>query len=369
MNASTESQASSLGRIVSLLQQAAQAEASDVHPIPGHIPVCRIHGEIRELAPPILEEQAVLELVAACCPASIAGKLRENKSIDFSMEIPLGNEIPERKQRFRCNVFTAEEQIAACLRLVPDTIPRFEWAEFPLVLAQRIANLRDGLVVVTGITGSGKTTTLAMIVNLINARGGSRIITVEEPIEYRFPKAGNSVVTQREVGPDVNSFSDGLRSGLRQDPDVILVGEIRDRETAQMAISAAETGHLVLTTLHTRDAKGAISRMADLFPQDVQGEIRSQLAMSLRTIISQRLLPDVDPGQKRHLALEILWNSAPIAVAIRQGKLESIDNYLLTRRDEGMQGFDEAVRSLWHAGKIDRLVAEHNVSDPASLNW
>src|SRR5205814_661070 len=154
--------------------------------------------------------------------------------------------------------------------------------------------------------------------------GGCRIITVEDPVEYLFPKAAGSVLTQREVGGDVLTFADGLKYGLRQDPDVILVGEIRDRETAQMALSAAETGHLVFSTLHTRDTKGAISRFADLFPQDVQSDVRSQLAMSLRTIIGQRLLAGTEKGAKRHLALEVLWNTNPIASGIRSGKLESI---------------------------------------------
>src|SRR5207244_803662 len=199
---------------------------------------------------------------------------------------------------------------------------------------RRLAFVRDGLVIVAGATGSGKTTTLAMLIELLNQTGGYRIITVEEPVEYLFPRAANSVVTQREVGGDVLTFADGLRSGLRQDPDVILVGEIRDRETAQMALSAAETGHLVFSTLHTRDAKGAITRFADLFPQDVQRDVRSQLAMSLRAIVSQRLLPDVERGQKRHLTLEVLFNTYAIASAVRTGKVESIDNYLLSGRDE-----------------------------------
>src|SRR5213079_105977 len=176
--------------------------------------------------------------------------------------------------------------------------------------------------------------------------GGYRIITVEQPVEYIFPKAKDSLVTQREVGGDVASFADGLKYGLRQDPDVILVGEIRDQETAQMALSAAETGHLVFSTLHTRDSKGAITRFADLFPQDVQRDVRAQLAMSLRAIVSQRLLPDVQRGEKRHLALEVLFNTYPIASAIRTGKVESIDNYLLSGREEGMVSFDESVRLL-----------------------
>ncbi len=174
-------------------------------------------------------------------------------------------------------------------------------------------------------------------------------------------------MTQREVGRDVHTFADGLKYGLRQDPDVILVGEIRDQETAQMALSAAETGHLVFATLHTRDAKGAISRYADLFPQDTQRDIRYQLALSLRTVLAQRLLPNIEVGGKRHLALEVLWNTNPIAHAIRQGKLESIDNYLLTGREEGMLSFDESVRQLLRADKITRAVAEQNVRDASVL--
>lgn len=353
------------GPIVECLERAVQLEASDVHLVPGHPPVIRVHGDLQELPISQVDNNLVPALMAAVCPSELTERLRTQKNVDFSFE----SNIDGIFKRFRANVFITDERIAVCLRLVPATIPNFNWAGFPEELGNRLAMLRDGLVIVTGITGSGKTTTLAMIVNLINQAGGTRIITVEEPIEYRFPQAANSMVTQREVGTDVVSFSEGLRSGLRQDPDIILVGEIRDRETAQMALSAAETGHLVFTTLHTRDAKGAISRYADLFPQDVQLDIRMQLALSLRSVISQRLLPNVVPGSKRHLALEILWNSPPIASAIRQGKLESIDNYLLTRRDEGMQGFDEAIRQLWQSSKITREIAERNVRDPSILNW
>ncbi len=351
-------------RILEWLERAVLMGASDVHLVPGHQAALRVHGELKELPGAPVDIAAVPDLLAVVCSEELSAKIQHQKNIDFSFETVIQN----ARKRFRSNVFFTDDRMAACLRLVPESIPNFDWAGFPADLGRRVARLRDGLVIVTGITGSGKTTTLAMIVNQINQIGGSRIITVEEPIEYRFPKAENSMVTQREVGTDVLSFSDGLRSGLRQDPDIILVGEIRDRETAQMALSAAETGHLVLTTLHTRDAKGAISRYADLFPQDVQSDIRVQLALSLKSILSQRLLPDVEPGSKRHLALEILWNCPPIASAIRQGKLESIDNYLLTRRDEGMQGFDESVRQLWQAGKITREVAEQNVRDPSALN-
>jgi twitching motility protein PilT len=205
-----------------------------------------------------------------------------------------------------------------------------------------------------------------MLINMLAQEGDYRIITLEEPIEYVFPNSGNSIVTQREVGRDVDSFADGLKYGLRQDPDVILVGEIRDRETAQMALSAAETGHLVFATLHTRDAKGAVTRFGDLFPQQVQGEIRAQLSLALRAVVSQHLLPSA-AGGKRELALEILFNNSPIASAIRTGKDETIDRNILTNRAEGMLPLDESVRQLFLANRITRETAEHFVSDKSTL--
>lgn len=338
--------------------------ASDLHLVAGHPPVVRLHGDLVEMAGRPLSETELRDLFAQFCPPELLAKLQTQKNLDWAFDAVLDNVI----SRFRANLFQAGGNLCACLRIVPTQIPDFEWAGFPTALAKRLAFLRDGLVIFTGATGSGKTTSLAMIVNLINQTGGYRIITVEEPLEYQFPHAPHSLVTQREVGPDVLSFADGLKYGLRQDPDVILVGEIRDIETAQMALSAAETGHLVFTTLHTRDAKGAISRFADLFPQEVQGDVRYQLALGLRAVVAQRLLPALEKGAKRRLALEILWNTNPIAVAIRQGKLESIDNYLLTSRDDGMVSFDESVRQLMRQGLISRQVAEQNVRDLNFLN-
>jgi twitching motility protein PilT len=352
-----------LTRINSWLERAVTSGASDLHLIPDYPPVLRLHGDLKDLDEPVLDEQIVQRLIAAYCNADLAKQFQVSRNVDFSFEVALLG----RMNRFRTNLFYTDELPAACLRVVPPTIPDFDWAGFPLDLAERLAGLRDGLVILTGMTGSGKTTSLAMVVERINQAGGRRIITVEQPVEYRFSQAKNSVVTQREVGTDVLSFADGLRSGLRQDPDVILVGEIRDRETAQMALSAAETGHLVFSSLHTRDTKGAISRFADFFPQDFQNDIRSQLAIGLQAIICQRLLPDVIPGTKRHLALEILWNTVPVASGIRQGKLESIDNCLITRRNEGMLSFDESVRQLFASGYITREVAEQNIVDPSRL--
>jgi twitching motility protein PilT len=342
-------------RLRGWLARSVEAGASDLHLIAGYPPTLRLHGDLAELREPPLRGDEL---------STLLGALRARKSVDYSFDLTVDG----RTRRFRANVFYVGGQLGACLRVVPADIPDFEWAGLPVELAERLAFVRDGLVFVTGATGSGKTTTLAMIINLLNQTGGYRIITVEEPVEYLFPRAPDSVVTQREVGTDVLTFADGLRSGLRQDPDVILVGEIRDRETAQMALSAAETGHLVFTSLHTRDAKGAISRFTDLFPQDVQADVRSQLAMSLRAVVSQRLLPGTERGAKRHLALEVLWNTNPIASALRTGKIESIDNYLLTGRSEGMVSFDESVRRLLLAGKINREVAEQNVRELAVLN-
>ena len=273
-------------RLQHWLENAVAAGASDLHLIPGYAPVQRLHGELVELAEPPLTE-ADGEMLIALCPTTVQARLHNDKDADFSFELPgVG--------RFRGNLFHSAGRVAGCFRVIPSHIPEFAWASFPPELAERLAFLRDGLVVITGATGSGKSTTLAMIVNLLNEAGGHRIITVEEPVEYLFPRRPHSVVTQREVGRDVATFADGLKYGLRQDPDVILVGEVRDRVTAQMALSAAETGHLVFTTLHTRDAKGAITRLTDLFPPDAQKDVRGQLAMSLRAVLSQRLLPDPD---------------------------------------------------------------------------
>jgi twitching motility protein PilT len=351
-------------RLRGWLAQAIAGGASDLHLTVGYPPALRLHGDLTELADEPLDGPELDMLLGDLCPPDARDRLRDERDADFSLSLTLEDE----PARFRAHLFFAGGYLGGCLRVIPTEIPDFLWAGFPLELAERLAYLRDGLVILTGPTGSGKTTSLAMIVNMLNETGGYRIITVEEPVEYAFPKAPQSMVTQREVGTDVRSFADGLRAGLREDPDVILVGEVRDRETAQMALSASETGHLVFTTLHTRDAKGAVTRFADLFPQDAQSTVRAQLAMSLRAIVSQRLLPGPERGSKRHLALEVLWNTHPIASAIRSGKVESIDNYLITGREEGMVSFDESVRTLWRAGKITREMAEQNVREMAVLN-
>jgi twitching motility protein PilT len=342
-----------------MLLDAVRGGASDLHLLPGFPPIWRLHGDLIEQPGNGLDAAEVEALLASLCTPAMWQRFQAEKNLDCAFLLSA----EEQTARFRANLFWADGQPGGCLRIVPANIPSFAWSGFPRGLADRLAFLLDGLVIFTGATGSGKTTTLAQIVNILNQVGGYRILTIEEPVEYRYARLSSSVVSQREVGLDVHTFADGLKYGLRQDPDVVLVGEIRDRDTAQMALSAAETGHLVFTTLHTRDAKGAISRFADFFAQEVQRDIRYQLASSLRAVVAQRLVPGLEAGTKRHLALEVLWNTHPIASAMRTGKLESIDNYLLTGRDEGMVSFDESIRRLLEAGLIRREVAERNVRD------
>lgn len=346
------------------LTAAVDRAASDLHLVVGHPPVMRIHGQLLPIDEPALERDPLRDVLMPICPAPYRDQFAAENNTDFSIEVTINSTM----RRFRTNFFLNGQNMGACFRVIPESIPELAWAHFPEPLAEQLIGFRNGLVLVSGVAGSGKTTTLAMLINRLNLAGGYRIITIEEPVEYIFPRVPGSVVTQREVRVDVDSFADGLKYGLRQDPDVILVGEIRDRVTAQIALSAAETGHLVFSTLHTRDAKGAVSRFVDLFPQTVQHEIRSQLALSLRAVVSQHLLPSKTPGARRELALEIMFTNAPIASAIRFSKIETIDNCILTGRASGMLALDESIRQLYRGGRIERATAERFVSDASVLD-
>ncbi len=347
-------------RLVDWLSKALESNSSDLHLVCGYPPVLRMHGKLIPIAnETVLTPGIMAEALSLVCSEEQSIQFDRELNLDYAIEI----EIQNRPSRFRVNLFRSYGAVGACLRVIPDRIPDFSWSSFPKELAVRLGSFSNGLVLFTGVTGSGKSTSLAMIVDLLNRTSGNRILTIEDPIEYRFPSDSNSVVTQREVGRDVLSFADGLRFGLRQDPDVILVGEIRDIDTARMALSAAETGHLVFSTLHTRDAKGAISRYADFFPQQVQGEVRSQLATGIRAVICQRLLPSNIEGEKQELALEILFNTPAIGAAIRIGKLESIDNYIVTGRAEAMISMDESIKRLLSNNRISRATAESFISD------
>ncbi len=345
------------------LMEAALQGASDLHLIVGHPPMLRLHGHLQPLNNTLLTGPQVSELLHPCLSERIASLLERERNADFALSLQQA----EQSRRFRVNYFLGGGELGACFRVIPEVIPSLEWAGFPRDVAERLTSFLNGLVLVSGVTGSGKTTTLAMLIQMLNQLGGHRIITVEDPVEYIFPRVPGSVITQREVGEDVHSFADGLKYGLRQDPDVILVGEIRDQATGQMALSAAETGHLVFSTLHTRDAKGAVSRFADLFPQSVQGDIRSQLSLSLRAVLSQHLLPSTHIDDKRELALEILFVNSAIASSIRSGRVEGIDNHILTGRADGMVTLNESIRRLLQAGRISPETAEMYVSDRSAL--
>lgn len=347
------------------LRQAVSSEASDLHLVPGHRPSIRRHGALKAIDDEEIEaDQLETWLIELCVPKD-RDTFQQTQNVDFALRLEIDGQV----QRFRANYFQSGQQIGACFRVIPTEIPGLDWSGFPWELADQIVDYRNGLILITGVTGAGKTTTLAMLTEMLNQRGGLRIVTIEEPIEYTYPPSPNSIVTQREVGHDVASFSEGLKYGLRQDPDVILVGEIRDQETARLALSAAETGHLVLSTLHTRDAKGAISRMVDLFADQAQSDIRSQLSLSLRAVVSQHLIPGVDVESKRELAMEVLINNAPIASGIRTGKLETLDNCIQTGAADGMQSLDDSIRNLLRQRKITHRTAERYISTPDALNW
>ena len=346
-----------------ILRSAQQREASDVHLVPGYPVSFRVHGRLVDDGGAVLEARQVRSLVESILPSRLQGRLDELKNVDCSLSFDCDG----RSCRFRANVFVAQGQWCACLRHVPDEIPTFAWMGFPEGLANRLLAHTNGLVIISGVTGSGKSTTLAALINVLNKRGGVRVITVEEPIEYVHTPAGSSMITQREIGRDVDSFYDGLKFGLRQDPDVILVGEIRDPETAAMALSAAETGHLILATMHTKDAKGVVTRLTDLFPRDRQDDVRTQLALSLRSVVSQHLLTAATEGEKRVLAIEVLHVNHPVRAAIKFGKIDSIESALQTGKRDGMVTLDDSLSRLATEGRISVETARRFAKDPDGL--
>jgi len=350
--------------LISLLEQAVDREASDVHLAAGHPPTVRVHGRLEPLAPAALSSEEIKRMAASILPPAVFEAFEEVKNADCSVSFERG----ELWMRFRANVYLSRDDWCMCLRHIPHQIPPLEWLGFPQDLAERLVSHENGLVLITGETGSGKSTTLAALIALLRQMRGCHVLTIEEPIEYIHEPDGRGIVTQREVGRDVDSFADGLKYGLRQDPDVILVGEIRDRETAQMAISAAETGHLILATMHTRDAKGALTRLVDLFPHEAQDDIRTQLAMSLRSVVSQKLLPAASEGERRVLALEVLHVTQPVQVTIRSGRIETLDSALQTGAKAGMIIIDDWLRRLLREGKITVETARTFARDPEAFN-
>jgi len=329
-------------RIELLLEEVVKKKASDLHLQVGLPPMLRVDGALIAVngADPLTEETVEL-LIFAILDEDQKQILLKDKEFDFSFAFgDLG--------RFRVNAFHERGNLAAALRLIPNEILSIEQLGLPPIV-NKFADYPRGLVLVTGPTGSGKSTTLAALTHKINNERAAHIITIEDPIEYTH-KSKKSVIVQREVHYDTYSFSAALRSSLREDPDVVLIGEMRDLETISSAITIAETGHLVLATLHTNSASQSIDRMVDVFPPHQQPQIRSQLANILMAICSQRLMPAIGGG--RIAAAEILIATPAVRNIIREGKSHQLEAVIQTGAEHGMQSMDKTLVSLIHSGTI-----------------
>ncbi|HEX7260065.1 MAG TPA: type IV pilus twitching motility protein PilT [Candidatus Saccharimonadia bacterium] len=329
-------------KIEILLEEVIKTNASDLHVQVGLPPMLRVDGALRPVdEAPILDEAAIEKLLMSVLDEEQKQILTKDKEVDFSFSFG-------EYGRFRVNAFHERGNLAGAFRLIPNQIRTLEELNMPKVVTS-FASYPRGLVLVTGPTGSGKSTTLAAIIDKINREQARHIITIEDPIEYAH-HSKKSIVVQREIHYDTYSFGAALRSSLRQDPDVVLVGEMRDLETISAAITLAETGHLVLATLHTNSAAQSIDRMIDVFPPHQQQQIRIQVASMLQAICSQRLVPTIGGG--RVAAAEILVVTGAARNIIREGKTHQLDSVIQTGAEDGMQSMDRTLVSLVHEGKI-----------------
>jgi twitching motility protein PilT len=325
-----------------LLQACVSQDASDIHLVVGRPPVLRIDGRLRSLETKVLEPGDTVALMKSITPERNQQELQEEGGTDFGFAF--GD-----KARFRVAIFRQKGNITVVLRLIPSKILTFEEIGLPKICAALCRRPR-GMFLVTGPTGSGKTTTLATMIDYINQSFDRHIVTVEDPIEY-YHNHKKSIINQREVGIDVPSFAEALRRVLRQDPDVILVGELRDLETIEAAIRAAETGHLVFSTLHTTSAAGTITRIIDIFPVNQQEQIRTQLSINLMAVLSQILCP-LATGKGRMAAYEFMVVTPAISNLIRENKSYRIDSSIQTGKKLGMQLLDDHLWQIYEKGKI-----------------
>ena len=330
---------------------------SDLHIKVDAPPAYRIDGDLVKLKGPTVTPQMAKQLLYPLLSNENLRKFRERHSVDCSYR--LGS------LQFRINIFRENDGIAGAIRALSLDIPKAEDIGFPNDVWKDIINLRHGLVLMTGITGAGKSTTIASLIHRISEKSACRIMTVEDPIEYIFPQK-YSITSQRELGRDVESFAAGLKEMLRQDPDIIFVGEMRDAETISMTLMAAETGHLVFSTLHTRDATGTVTRILDYFPAGRQAEVRNQMSLGLAYIVCQKLVPKKD-GSGRLVAMEILNNNYACANLIRTGRVEQMYSQLQTKTknkpDEKMITMERHLATLVKAGKVDLLEAKKWAND------
>ncbi len=337
-----------------LLLRAVEVKASDLHITAGLPAIVRIHGRLNPINDVKLMPQDTEKIVKDITNETQWNKLLKVGEVDFSYALQNG-------YRFRVNAYRQRGTISIALRLINSDILSFDELELPGVIRD-LAEKNSGLILVTGPTGSGKSTTLAAMVNYINEIKDRHIITLEDPIEYLF-RHRKSVIEQREVGIDTMSFANALRASLREDPDVILVGEMRDYETISIALTAAETGHLVFSTLHTIGASSTVDRIIDVFPSHQQQQIRIQLAMTLQGIVSQQLLTRRDQ-QGRVVAVEVMVANTAIRNIIREGKGHQINNVIQTNAKVGMRTMDDALCVLFRNGHITREDAFNHSVDP-----
>jgi twitching motility protein PilT len=339
------------------LKETVRLDASDLHIAVGAPPTVRVRGQLQRLDAPPLNSQDTRELVYSILTNDQRKKLEVDWQVDLSYSVPnLG--------RFRVNAYVQRASIGAAFRLIPAKIKTIEELGLPPVMHD-LSKKPRGFVLVTGPTGSGKSTSLAAVIDEINRARKEHIMTIEDPIEFLHLHK-NCIVNQREIGNDCQSFELGLKAALRQDPDVILVGEMRDLETISTALTAAETGHLVFATLHTQDTAQTIDRIIDVFPPHQQQQVRVQLSVALQGIVTQQLLPTAD-GSGRVACTEVLMLTPAVRNLIREGKTHQIYSVLQTSGGKGMQSMDAALAQLVRKGKITRELAESRSSSPDEL--
>ncbi|MBN1818044.1 MAG: PilT/PilU family type 4a pilus ATPase [Sedimentisphaerales bacterium] len=344
--------------VKAMLGKSIEHGASDIHVNVGMPPIMRINTELILMDLPVVDDKAAQKMVQDMVGEEKFGKFRENKDIDFSTMIEDGS-------RFRVNAHYQRDTIAISFRVISSEIPDIEDLHLPDIVRE-LTDLPRGLVLVTGHTGSGKSTSLAAMVNVINQKYRKRIITLEDPIEYLLENK-SSMIEQREIGADCTDFASGLKHVLRQDPDIILVGEMRDLETTSSTITAAETGHLVFSTLHTINASQTVERIIDIYPANQQNQIRAMLANTLQAVVSQTLFKRVDePGMVP--CTEILLCTSAVRNCIRENRVYEIPNIIETSRRMGMQTMDHSIAENYAKGFLDREEAVMRSSNPAKMD-
>jgi len=344
--------------LADILGEVLDRAASDLHLTVGRPPLIRINGKLEDLDFPELSGHETRELIYSILTQEQRQKLETDWEIDLSYAVP-------GRARFRVNAFFQRNSLGAAFRLIPVSIKSIDELALPQVI-HSFAGKPRGFILITGPTGSGKSTTLAAIIDEVNQNRHEHIMTIEDPIEF-LHRHKNCVINQREVGTDTKSFNRALKSVLRQDPDVILVGEMRDLETIQTALTAAETGHLVFATLHTQDCPQTIDRMIDVFPPHQQEQIRVQIASTIQGIVTQQLLPRRD-GRGRCVACEVLVPTPAVRNLVREGKTHQIYTVMQTGTKHGMQTMDYALADLVRRNVITRDLAERRSSNPEDLN-